>query len=145
MRLSIFQYALMLGVLALPTVAAAQGAPQAGPVQHAAMPAAQGPAGYHPQAMMVNYGEYCPPGHPGHRGMHHQRRNPSSYGYPALGSHPNFGAPHYPKQQAPSVWPYIGPYYPNPQIPPGWEKVSLEWDDGYWYFDFESRKIHKHH
>jgi hypothetical protein len=31
-------------------------------------------------------------------------------------------------------WPFIGPCYPFPQIPLGWRKVSLTWEDGYWWY-----------
>ena len=32
---------------------------------------------------------------------------------------------------------YIGPFYPYPQVPLGWRKVTLEWDDGWWFLDFK--------
>lgn len=86
----------------------------------------------------------------GHGGMHGHHGQPGAHLVPGYamqghGSHPHYGAAAYPPQQAPAAWPYIGPYYPNPQIPPGWKKVSLEWDDGYWYLDFKSKKRPKHH
>jgi len=52
---------------------------------------------------------------------------------------PNFAALTYPQQYSPSAWPYIGPFYPYPQVPLGWRKVSLEWDDGWWFLDFTDR------
>jgi hypothetical protein len=45
----------------------------------------------------------------------------------------------YPTQYSPSAWPYIGPFYPYPQVPLGWRKVTLEWDDGWWFLDFKSK------
>jgi hypothetical protein len=48
----------------------------------------------------------------------------------------------YPKQYSPTAWPYIGPFYPYPQVPLGWRKVTLEWDDGWWFLDFDDRHCH---
>jgi len=62
-----------------------------------------------------------------------------SYAWPSYASHPNYAAVTYPKQYAASAWPYIGPFYPYPQVPLGWRKVSLEWDDGWWFLDFKDR------
>jgi len=62
-----------------------------------------------------------------------------AYAWPSYASHPNYAAVTYPKQYAASAWPYIGPFYPYPQVPLGWRKVSLEWDDGWWYLDFKDR------
>ena len=39
---------------------------------------------------------------------------------------------------SPTAWPFIGPFYPYPQVPLAWRKVSLEWDDGWWFLDFNS-------
>ena len=61
------------------------------------------------------------------------------YAWPAYASHPNYGAVSYPKQYSASAWPYIGPFYPYPQVPLGWRKVSLEWDDGWWFLDFNDK------
>jgi len=52
------------------------------------------------------------------------------YAWPSYSASPNYAALTYPKQYSPSAWPYIGPFYPYPQ------KVSLEWDDGWWFLDF---------
>ena len=41
--------------------------------------------------------------------------------------------------------PNIGPFYPYPQVPLGWRRVSLEWDDGWWWLDFDERHMHSHH
>jgi hypothetical protein len=60
-----------------------------------------------------------------------------AYAWPSYACAPNYGAVTYPKQYAASAWPYIGPFYPYPQVPLGWRKVSLEWDDGWWYLDFK--------
>jgi len=65
-----------------------------------------------------------------------------AYAWPSYASHPNYGAVSYPKQYAASAWPYIGPFYPYPQVPLGWRKVSLEWDDGWWFLDFKDCHHH---
>jgi osmotically-inducible protein OsmY len=63
-----------------------------------------------------------------------------NYAWPSYAAHPNYGAVTYPKQYSASAWPYIGPFYPYPQVPLGWRKVTLEWDDGWWFLDFSSRR-----
>ena len=60
------------------------------------------------------------------------------YAWPSYASYPNYAALTYPRQYSPAAWPYIGPFYPYPQVPLGWRKVSLEWDDGWWFLDFSS-------
>jgi hypothetical protein len=59
-----------------------------------------------------------------------------NYAWPGYASYPNYAAVSYPQQYSPSAFPYIGPFYPYPQVPLGWRKVSLEWDDGWWFLDF---------
>ncbi len=62
-----------------------------------------------------------------------------SYAWPTYAAHPNYGAVTYPGQYSASAWPYIGPFYPYPQVPLGWRKVTMEWDDGWWWLDFHNR------
>jgi hypothetical protein len=66
--------------------------------------------------------------------------NPSMPGYawPSYSAYPNYAALSYPQQYSPTAWPYIGPFYPYPQVPLAWRKVSLEWDDGWWFLDFSA-------
>jgi osmotically-inducible protein OsmY len=64
------------------------------------------------------------------------------YAWPSYAAHPNYGAVTYPRQYSASAWPYIGPFYPYPQVPLGWRKVTLEWDDGWWFLDFKDRYHH---
>ena len=59
------------------------------------------------------------------------------YAWPSYAAYPNYAAVTYPKQYSPTAWPYIGPFYPYPQVPLGWRKVSLEWEDGWWFLDFK--------
>lgn len=65
--------------------------------------------------------------------------NLPGYAWPGYAASPNYAALTYPRQYSPSAWPYIGPFYPYPQVPLGWRKVSLEWDDGWWFLDFHDR------
>lgn len=62
-----------------------------------------------------------------------------NYAWPSYAAHPNYAALTYPKQYSPTAWPYIGPFYPYPQVPLGWRKVTLEWDDGWWFLDFDDK------
>ncbi|MBL9122834.1 MAG: BON domain-containing protein [Planctomycetaceae bacterium] len=62
-----------------------------------------------------------------------------NYAWPSYAAYPNYAAVTYPRQYSPTAWPFIGPFYPYPQVPLGWRKVTLEWDDGWWWLDF------KHH
>ena len=59
--------------------------------------------------------------------------------WPSYAAYPNYAAVTYPKQYSASAFPFIGPFYPYPQVPLGWRKVSLEWDDGWWFLDFDDR------
>lgn len=63
-----------------------------------------------------------------------------NYAWPSYAANPNYAALTYPKQYSPSAWPYIGPFYPYPQVPLGWRKVTLEWDDGWWFLDFKDQR-----
>jgi hypothetical protein len=60
------------------------------------------------------------------------------YAWPSYAAYPNYAAVTYPQQYSPTAWPYIGPFYPYPQVPLAWRKVSLEWDDGWWFLDFSA-------
>jgi hypothetical protein len=72
-------------------------------------------------------------------GIFHDHPNMPGYAWPSYASHPNYAAVTYPQQYSPTAWPYIGPFYPYPQVPLGWRKVTLEWDDGWWFLDFTSK------
>lgn len=65
-----------------------------------------------------------------------------NYAWPSYAASPNYAAVTYPKQYSPTAFPFIGPFYPYPQVPLGWRKVSLEWDDGWWFLDFYDRNHH---
>jgi hypothetical protein len=72
------------------------------------------------------------------RGPGYDNPQMPGYAWPSYASHPNYAAVSYPQQYSPTAWPYIGPFYPYPQVPLAWRKVSLEWDDGWWFLDFSS-------
>jgi len=80
-------------------------------------------------------------GHPGSGASHMVYNSPNlpEHAWPAYASYPNSAQISYPKQYSASAWPYIGPFYPYPQIPLGWRKAQLEWDDGNWSMNFNSR------
>ncbi len=69
--------------------------------------------------------------------MHYDNPSMPGYAWPSYAAYPNYAALTYPKQYSPTAWPYIGPFYPYPQVPLGWRKVTLEWDDGWWFLDFK--------
>jgi hypothetical protein len=70
----------------------------------------------------------------------HDNAQMPGYAWPSYASYPNYAAVSYPQQYSPTAWPYIGPFYPYPQVPLGWRKVTLEWDDGWWFLDFKDCK-----
>ena len=72
------------------------------------------------------------------RGPSYDNPQMPGYAWPSYASHPNIAAVSYPQQYSPTAWPYIGPFYPYPQVPLAWRKVSLEWDDGWWFLDFSA-------
>ncbi len=105
------------------------------------------PANYCPDGRCGGAGAGMPPaamgnGMPGASGQAVSYDNPQMPGYawPSYAASPNYAALTYPKQYSASAWPYIGPFYPYPQVPLGWRKVTLEWDDGWWFLDFADSK-----
>jgi len=79
---------------------------------------------------------YVPGAGAGPRAAYNQPHLPG-YAWPTYAAYPNYAALTYPKQYSATAWPYIGPFYPYPQVPLGWRKVTLEWDDGWWFLDFK--------
>ena len=75
-------------------------------------------------------------------GVSYDNAHMPAYAWPSYASYPNYSAMSYPRQYSPTAWPYIGPFYPYPQVPLGWRKVSLEWDDGWWFLDFSDSGTH---
>ena len=56
------------------------------------------------------------------------------YAWPTYAPHNNFSRVAYPTTYPYNAWPYIGPFYPFPKVPLGWRKITLEWEDGHWYY-----------
>jgi hypothetical protein len=56
------------------------------------------------------------------------------YAWPTYAPYNNYSRVAYPTLYPYNAWPYIGPLNPFPKIPPNWRKVSLEWQDGYWWY-----------
>ena len=91
---------------------------------------AQGPVAGQPVPMAPS----APAGAP-----RYDNPNLPNYAWPGYAAHPNYAQVTYPTQYSPQAWPFIGPFYPYPQVPLGWRRVSLEWDDGWWFLDFSDR------
>jgi hypothetical protein len=120
------------------------GAYQGGPMADPGMPPAPGGMAGAPMAggpmPMGGTGVGMPP-----VPMRGDGPNMPNYAWPSYAAYPNYAALQYPTQYSPTAWPYIGPFYPYPQVPLGWRRVSLEWDDGWWWLDFDERHYHSHH
>jgi hypothetical protein len=99
----------------------------------------QGPG----QMQMPGQGQPIPAYAPGAGGQAgratYDQAHMPNYAWPSYAAYPNYAAVTYPKQYSASAWPFIGPFYPYPQVPLGWRRVSLEWDDGWWFLDFDDR------
>lgn len=141
--------------------------PMPGPMPGQPGPGQAMPAGMHPGAQMASmpcapgmapgmgpppgaYGGYNGPRpayFPGAGGgvapVSYDQPTMPNYAWPSYAAYPNYAALTYPRQYSATAWPYIGPFYPYPQVPLGWRKVTLEWDDGWWFLDFRAK--HKHH
>ncbi len=80
---------------------------------------------------------YLPTSHAGTAPTTYDQPHMPNHSWPSYAAYPNYAGLTYPKQYSPTAWPYIGPFYPYPQVPLGWRKVTLEWDDGWWFLDFD--------
>ena len=56
------------------------------------------------------------------------------YAWPTYAPYNNLSRVAYPTEYPYEAWPFIGPMYPFPKVPPGWRAVTLEWEDGYWWY-----------
>lgn len=114
------------------------------PVPVSATPVAMGQRPVMPvSAAQAQYGGTPVPMHNasmGGMGVSYDHPSLPNYAWASGAAHPNYAALQYPRQYSPTAWPYIGPFYPYPQVPLGWRKVTLEWDDGWWFLDFNSKK-----
>ena len=113
---------------------------QGGNVQAASFQQAQYcPEGGYADGGMAPMGQAYAPG-AGSGGVSYDNPQLPGYAWPSYAASPNYAALTYPQQYSASAWPYIGPFYPYPQVPLGWRKVTLEWDDGWWFLDFKDCK-----
>jgi hypothetical protein len=56
------------------------------------------------------------------------------YAWPTYAPYNNFSRVGYPEAYPYNAWPFIGPFYPFPKVPLGWRSVTLQWEDGHWYY-----------
>jgi hypothetical protein len=77
--------------------------------------------------------EPAPLGIPGQYCADQGAPNLPPYAWPTYAPYNNLSRVAYPASYPYNAFPFIGPYYPFPKVPLGWRKVTLEWDDGYWY------------
>jgi hypothetical protein len=62
------------------------------------------------------------------------------YAWPTYAPYNNFSRVAYPGYYPYNAWPFVGPFYPFPKVPLGWRSVSLEWQDGHWYYGRNATK-----
>ena len=67
-----------------------------------------------------------------------QAPNLPPYAWPTYAPYNNISRVAYPGSYPYNAFPFIGPYYPFPKVPLGWRKVTLEWEDGYWFLGRKS-------
>jgi hypothetical protein len=77
--------------------------------------------------------EPAPLGIPGQFSPDMQAPNLPPYAWPTYAPYNNLSRVGYPTSYPYNAFPFIGPYYPFPKVPLGWRKVTLEWEDGYWF------------
>jgi hypothetical protein len=80
---------------------------------------------FHGQAGMMPNPQYQPPPMP-------------PYAWPSYAPYNNYSRVAQPKLYSHSQWPFIGPMYPYPKVPLGWRRVTLEWQDGSWWYGREA-------
>jgi hypothetical protein len=56
------------------------------------------------------------------------------YAWPTYAPYNNYSRVGYPTLYPYQAFPFIGPMYPFPKIPLGWRAVTLQWQDGYWWY-----------
>ncbi len=86
-----------------------------------------------PAAVGTPIVEPAPLGVPGQAAPDMQAPNLPPYAWPTYAPHNNVSRVAYPQAYPYNAFPFIGPYYPFPKVPLGWRKVTLEWEDGFWY------------
>jgi hypothetical protein len=56
------------------------------------------------------------------------------YAWPTYAPYNNYSRVAYPNLYPYESFPFIGPIYPFPRIPLGWRSVTLNWEDGHWWY-----------
>jgi hypothetical protein len=125
-------------MMPMPEPAQVQAPPQI-QVQAQVQPAGPSAVSQTPVNVTQTTGAPMPVAYAGGMGITTDNPQLPGYAWPAYAAHPNYAAVTYPRQYSASAWPYIGPFYPYPQVPLGWRRVTLEWDDGWWFLDFSDR------
>lgn len=62
------------------------------------------------------------------------------YAWPTYAPYNNYSRVGYPTAYPYKAWPFIGPFHPFPKVPLGWRKVTLEWEDGNWWYGRNATK-----
>jgi hypothetical protein len=62
------------------------------------------------------------------------------YAWPTYAPYNNYSRVAYPTIYPYNAWPFIGPIYPFPKVPLGWRSVTLQWDDGNWWYSKHATK-----
>ena len=60
------------------------------------------------------------------------------YAWPAYAPYNNYSRVATPTLHKHGQFPFIGPMYPYPKVPLGWRRVTLEWQDGAWWYGRQS-------
>ena len=58
--------------------------------------------------------------------------------WPAYAPYNNYSRVGYPTLYPYQAFPFIGPQYPFPKVPLGWRAVTLQWQDGFWWYSTHS-------
>jgi hypothetical protein len=56
------------------------------------------------------------------------------YAWPTYAPYNNYSRVASPTLYPYQAFPFIGPMYPFPKVPLGWRAVTLQWQDGYWWY-----------
>src|SRR5437763_980589 len=56
------------------------------------------------------------------------------YAWPTYAPYNNHSRVAYPNLYPYESFPFIGPFYPFPKVPLGWRSVTLQWEDGHWWY-----------
>ena len=56
------------------------------------------------------------------------------YAWPTFAPYNNYSRVAYPTLHKHDAFPFIGPIHPFPKVPLGWRAVTLQWQDGFWWY-----------